>query len=206
MASGVKSGVAGADREEQAPKRNKGFESTHRQMIETAVKLISEKGVEAVSIAALARAMGINRTTVYYHFESKEQLIEEVKAWSSEQLASAFEPEKPRQDRADQIFRFVLENPELLKLWIDDALNDGDIRRLYPHWDEMVEGVRAHFSLGEDADAIDPEVFSINLLTTAFISPRIFKTSVCPDADDAEVIERFRKETMRMLKNRSLVG
>src|ERR1700752_2067815 len=71
---------------EAAPqKRNKGFEETHREMIETAVRLISEKGVEALSIAALARATGVNRTTVYYHFENREALIAAVKAWSSEQ-------------------------------------------------------------------------------------------------------------------------
>ena len=44
-------------------------------MIETAVRLISETGPDALSIAALARAMGINRTTVYYHFEHREALI-----------------------------------------------------------------------------------------------------------------------------------
>ncbi|NHO67343.1 TetR/AcrR family transcriptional regulator [Aestuariicella hydrocarbonica] len=175
-------------------------------MIETAVKLISDKGVEAVSIAALARAMAVNRTTVYYHFDSREKLIEEVKAWSSQQLASAFEPVKPPQDRAEHIFRFVLENPELLRMWVDDALNDGDIRRLYPHWDKMVEGMREKFSLEGDPDGIDPEVFSINLLTMAFIGPSIFKSSVCPDADNELVIQRFRKETMRMLENRSFFG
>lgn len=191
------------EQDEESPKRNKGFEATHRKMIETAVKLISEKGVEAVSIAALARAMDVNRTTVYYHFDSREKLLEEVKDWSSEQLASAFEPEKPRQVRAEHIFRFVLENPELLKMWIDDALNDGDIRRLYPHWDELVAGMRESFSSETDAEDIDAEVFSINLLTMAFIGPRIFKASVCPEADNELVIERFKKETMRMLDSRS---
>jgi AcrR family transcriptional regulator len=193
------------DHSEQLPRRNKGFAATHKEMLETAVSLIAEKGAEAVSIAALARAMGINRTTVYYHFESKEKLIEEVKTWSSEQLASAFEPERPRLERMEHIYRFVLENPELLKMWIDDALNDGDIRRLYPHWDELVRGMHQHFSGTRSADVIDAEVFCINLLTTAFISPRIFKNSVCPDADNELVIERFKAESLRVLDSLALL-
>ena len=32
------------------------------------------------AIAALAREMGINRTTVYYHFDSREALIEALRA------------------------------------------------------------------------------------------------------------------------------
>ena len=31
--------------------------------------------------------MNINRTTVYYHFESRDALLEAVKHWSAEQLA-----------------------------------------------------------------------------------------------------------------------
>ena len=84
-------------------RRNKAFADTHVELIETAVRLIAEKGVEALSMAALAREVGINRTTVYYHFDSKEALIEEVKAWSAGRLAEAFNPDKAPQARMDQI-------------------------------------------------------------------------------------------------------
>src|SRR6516164_3272557 len=125
-----------------AQRRNKGFEDTHQEMIETAVRLISERGVDALSISALSRAMGINRTTVYYHFENREALISAVKAWSAEQLARAFKTAAPTPDRIDYITRFVLENPELIKLWIDDFLSPGDVRDRYPSWDGLVEGFR----------------------------------------------------------------
>ena len=65
------------------PRRNRGFDDTHREMIETAVRLISEKGAEALSVAAIAREMGINRTTVYYHFQSREDLLQAVSAWAT---------------------------------------------------------------------------------------------------------------------------
>src|SRR5258706_163187 len=92
-------------------RRNKGFEDTHQEMIETAVRLISEKGVDSLSIAAISRTMGINRTTVYYHFESREALLEAVKHWSAIQLANGLSPAAPQQERMDFITRFVLQNP-----------------------------------------------------------------------------------------------
>src|SRR5215471_7841591 len=93
-------------------RRHACFEASHQEMIETAVRLISENGLDSLSIAGVARAMGINRTTVYYHFDSRETLIEAVKAWSSAQLGKAFSAPASQQSRIDYITRFVLENPE----------------------------------------------------------------------------------------------
>lgn len=188
-----------------AQKRNKGFDDTHQAMIETAVRLISEKGADAVSIAAVARSMGINRTTVYYHFENRDALIKAVKAWSSEQLAVAFKATTSQPERIDYITRFVLENPELIKLWIEDFLSAGDIRDRYPYWDALVEGIQTRFADDPANAGIDAEVYCINLLTSAFIGPRVFKNSVCPSDDTETVVQRFRREQLRQLKQGALL-
>jgi AcrR family transcriptional regulator len=181
-------------------KRNKGFEDSHQEIIETAVRLISEKGVDSLSISAVARSMGINRTTVYYHFESREDLIKAVKLWSSERLAAAFMSSSPVPERIDYITRFVLENPELIKLWIDDFLSPGDIRERYPNWDALVAGMRETLAASPEGQGIDAEVFCVDLLASAFIGPRVFKNSVCPGADIRTIVERFRGETLRRLR------
>jgi AcrR family transcriptional regulator len=186
-------------------RRNKCFDDSHQEMIETAVRLISEKGVEAVSIAAVARAMGINRTTVYYHFESRETLLGAVRAWSAEQLAKAFDRDAPQQERIDYITRFVLENPELIKLWIEDLIAVGDIRTRYPHWDALVQGIKANFVPAEPGDTIDAEVYCVILLTSAIIGPRVFKNSVRPRSDTETIVKRFRGERQRMLRHANLL-
>lgn len=186
-------------------RRNKGFDDTHREMIDTAVRLISEKGVDALSIAALSRAMNINRTTVYYHFETRETLIDAVKAWSVEQLTKAFGSGGTRAERIDYITRFVLENPELIKLWIDDLVSVGDIRTRYPQWDALVEGIQAIFGAGDANDPVDAEVYSVLLLTSAIIGPRVFKNSVRPGEDVDTVSKRFRSEWQRILNKDGLL-
>ena len=40
-------------------RRYKCFDDTHQEMIEAAVRLISEKGLDSLSISAVARALGI---------------------------------------------------------------------------------------------------------------------------------------------------
>lgn len=188
-----------------ARRRHKCFDDTHREIIATTVRLISERGVGAVSISAVARAMGINRATVYYHFASLDALMDAVKAWSSGQLAKPFTNDAPQQERVDYITRFVLENPDLIKLWIEDLISVGDIRTRYAHWDALVEGIRTHDVATDPGDAIDAEVFCVILLTSAIIGPRVFRNSVCPGADTETVVARFRKEQLRLLRHTTLL-
>jgi AcrR family transcriptional regulator len=183
-----------------SPKRNKSFDETHRDLIETSVRLISERSVAGLSVAALARATGLNRTTIYYHFENRDALLDAVKLWSSEQLSKGLSAAAPQQERIDHITRFVLENPELLKLWIDEFVSPGDIRARYPFWDVLVEGVAA---TGGDIDA---EIFCVLLLTSAIIGPRVFKNSVRPQASADDIAHRFRREEQRWLRQNALLS
>ncbi len=184
------------------PRRNKGYDETHREMIETAVRLIAESGAEALSIAALSRAMGINRTTVYYHFESREALIAAVKDWAAGELAKGMDPGATTPERIGHISHFVLENPELIKLWIDDFVSGRDIRDSYTRWDDLVAGIAASFAAaGQDIDA---EVYCVMLLTASIIGPRVFANSVRPEAGVEAIVARFMREEQRVLRRDGL--
>jgi AcrR family transcriptional regulator len=180
-------------------RRNKGFEATHDAIIQASVRLISEKGVEALSMAAVSRAVGINRTTLYYHFDSREALIAAVNLWSSEQLSRGLEPQVPQQDRIEFIARFVLDNAEIIKLWFEDFVSPGDIRDRYPQWDALVGSMAATMK-GQGGEPVDAEIYCTILLTAAFIAPRVYHLSVRPDLPVEEVAQRFRVEQQRVLQ------
>jgi AcrR family transcriptional regulator len=186
-------------------RRNKGFKDTHQEMIETAVRLISEKGVDSLSIAAIAREMAINRTTVYYHFASRETLLGAVRHWSSEQLAKGLLLAAPQQERMDFITRFVLENPGLIKLWIDDFISPGDIRTRYPCWDVLLESMATTFAARMPSENVDAEVYCVMLLTSAIVGPRVFINSVQPSSDIETVVKRFRLEQQRRIRCDALI-
>lgn len=184
---------------EPAVRRNKGYAATHHALIEAAVRLISERGLDALSLSSLAREVGINRTTIYYHFASRDNLIDAVSEWSAAQLANGFQHDVPQPERIAGVARFVVANPDLIKLWIDQFLAKGDIRDRYPKWDELVAGLAD--SLGSQVDA---EVYATFLLTGAILGPRVFANSVRPDLDEDAVVERFRDEQQRMLRRDGL--
>jgi len=177
--------------------RNKAFLATHETIIETAVRLISLGGVKALSMAAIAREVEMNRATLYYHFKDREALLAAVMEWSSQQLARGFAARTPRVERTDHISRFVLNNPDLITMWIEDFISPGEIRVRYPQWDALVEGMAAH--LAHHPEPVDAEVYCTVMLTAAFIAPRVYHNSVRPDLPIETVVERFTREQMRIL-------
>lgn len=188
-----------------AVRRNKGFEETHRELIETAVRLISESGAESLSIAALARALGINRTTVYYHFESREALLEAVTDWATAQLARGMDESLTRPERAGLINRFVLDNPELAKLWIDDFVSGDDIRKSYPLWDQLAGGTQKLLEAHNPGEDIDGEVYCVIMLAASIIGPRVYSRAVRPDMPAEQITERFVRELQRTLRRDGVI-
>jgi AcrR family transcriptional regulator len=50
----------------------------HSQVIEAAVTLFAERGLEATSMDAIAKASGVSKATIYRHWPAKDSLILEV--------------------------------------------------------------------------------------------------------------------------------
>lgn len=186
-------------------RRNRNYEDTHRVLIEKAVELISELGADSVSVSALARATRINRSTVYYHFDSRESLIAAVRKWSSDELAKGINLDAERREGIEHIPSFVLKNPEIIKLWIDDFIAAGDIRQRYPQWDSLVAHIDQAFRMAPDQEC-DAEVYCVLMLTSAFIGPRVFKNSVRPQESLERIVERFTQEQQRMLRREGVLA
>ncbi|MCJ2179559.1 TetR/AcrR family transcriptional regulator [Novosphingobium album (ex Hu et al. 2023)] len=183
-----------------ARRRNKAFDETHTALIETAVRLVSEKGMEALSLSEVARETGVNRTTIYYHFDSREALVDAVRDWSSRQLAAAFSPGDSREDRTRYIARFVIENPELIGLWAEEFLSPGAIVDRYPEWNRLVAGMREQLASRPETAGIDAEAYCTLMLTWAMLGPRVYRGSVRPDLPVEEAIERMTQAQVGIMR------
>lgn len=188
-----------------ARRRNKGFEETHLALIETAVRLVSEKGMEALSLSEVARVAGVNRTTIYYHFASREALVAAVREWSAEQLGKAFAPSDSAENRTRYITRFVLENPEVVALWTEDFLSPGRIADRYPAFDAMAAGLDQHFAKDARCEGMDGQAYATFLLTWAMLGPRIYRNSVRSDISIDETVERLTRTHMAILGQSGIV-
>jgi AcrR family transcriptional regulator len=174
--------------------RSKNYDYTHRILINKTVEIIEKFGIEAASISSVARAARINRSTVYYHFDSLGALIGAVRKWSWDQIASR--TTFIESDHNDHVSNFVLSNPAIVKLWVDDFISVGDIHQRYPKWSSWVAEIAQAFAdAGDNGDA---EVYCTLMVTSFVIAPRIFRNSVRPDQSLKRVVERFMSEQQRI--------
>ncbi len=54
--------------------------SAHRKVIDAALKLVAERGVDATSMDAIAHESGVSKATIYKHWADKDALMLEIMA------------------------------------------------------------------------------------------------------------------------------
>ncbi len=92
--------------------------TAHQKVLDAAIELIEERGIDGTSMDAIAQRSGVSKATVYKHWKDKETLCLDV-------LASLVEPPPDfntgslRQDLLDYLkYLFRFERPErLMKIW-----------------------------------------------------------------------------------------
>lgn len=177
-------------------RRNRNFAETHRQLIERAVAMVGNDGVDALSVATLARDAGMNRSTVYYHFDSREALLAEVKRWVSSRLSEMLTAPGDPAARLEMVITFVLARPVLIHLWLMDMISGGDINEHFPRWSVLVGMLEGGLrKAGLDGvgqlDTAEAEVWATVLVSSAIMAPRLFIYSVRRQDDKARIAQRF---------------
>ncbi|SNZ15492.1 TetR/AcrR family transcriptional regulator [Hydrogenobacter hydrogenophilus] len=95
---------------------------TKKRILESALKLFSEKGIRETTIKDIAKDVGITEGAIYRHFVSKDEIVKGLFGMYSEEfynrLMSAFE-EKTYKDKfyrmVEEFLNFCFENPEAFK-------------------------------------------------------------------------------------------
>jgi AcrR family transcriptional regulator len=64
---------------------------TAQQIIDTAITLFAKKGYNGVSVDELAKASGVNKATIYYHYKGKKEVFEEVLKYKFDKLLESLE-------------------------------------------------------------------------------------------------------------------
>ncbi|MEL6429177.1 MAG: TetR/AcrR family transcriptional regulator [Planctomycetota bacterium] len=109
--------------DESAPQRKGDASRTKRRIAETAARLFAERGFTATSIREVLDAAGVSAPTLYYHFGSKDGLIEAIVVESLETFVSDVADvegsgriEEALVELTLRVFRFGAERPEAARL------------------------------------------------------------------------------------------
>lgn len=95
---------------------------TKRRILESALRLFSEKGIRETTIKDIAKDVGVTEGAIYRHFVSKDEIVRGLFGMYSEEfynrLMSSFE-EKTYKEKfyraVEEFLNFCFENPEAFK-------------------------------------------------------------------------------------------
>lgn len=76
---------------------------TRSRLLDTALKLFSEHGVEGTSLQMIADELGVTKAAVYYHFKTKDEITEAVAAPAVQELDQIIEEAQKKRSRGAQI-------------------------------------------------------------------------------------------------------
>lgn len=123
--------------------------STRQRTLDAALDLFGARGVDAVSLDEIARAVGVRKQTVLYWFPSKDDLVDAVLETVAAELAVVIDaavrsaPDDPL-DRIDAVvravFRPAVRRPALLGLVREvSRLPEAHADRLRTHVEPLVD-------------------------------------------------------------------
>lgn len=85
---------------------------TQRRLVEAAIQLFRDRGFRGTSVADVARRAGVSKPTFYYHFDSKDSMLQRLLESSLELVDAALERVEngdPAQSAVDRLYGLVRE-------------------------------------------------------------------------------------------------
>ena len=76
---------------EDPPKRRLSWNARHQDLLEKGLVIVREKGVDALTLGALAQLVGVSKPVVYDHFETRSALLTALYRWIDAERKRAFQ-------------------------------------------------------------------------------------------------------------------
>ena len=193
-------------RESQKKSRIRNPAKTRAKLLQATIDLVGEKGAESLSLREAARRANVSRGIAYWHFDDRDQLLNEAKAWISEQLQQGvkrFDRSASLHDRTLYTTKLVLEHPQASKLLIMAALAGRDLdphHQLYKLVSQMLRELKTRGGARPD---VDLEIMTYIMLGS--LATTIMLGAQHKGGDMNKLAERFTNEWNRILNEGILV-
>ncbi len=165
-------------------RRTRGGPHTRKQILDASLRLFSERGFARTTVRDIARAAGITDAAIYYHFQSKrdllEALVEERGFVASLQELERVAADLPLQETLLWMARGAInimdENRDFLRLIIMEGLGGDDsaleqYHRLVDLWESALSAVLQRYAKKGELSRNAPEATArqiIYLILMAF--------------------------------------
>jgi AcrR family transcriptional regulator len=178
--------------------RRRGMRATHEAILDAAEAMMARCGPGGLSVSEVSHRAGINRTTAYQHFRTREQLIAAVIGRRSRAVKRMLESEIPLGERIDQMAELCFRWPEIARLMLFHLLSEAGVTE-DEAWRSFVESVTALAVSDRARPAIDAEMLAAILLGGTLVWSILARRPQAGATAAREEPARFARELKRVL-------
>jgi TetR/AcrR family transcriptional regulator len=153
-----------------------------RRILNAAIEAFGEQNQAAVRVEDIAQRAGVNKSLIYYYFESKEKLYDAVVA---DLIDTGFDfmaptPTATMSEWMEHVLRWAREHPRdpQARVWVFEGMSDaGEVVRERERTRSLSESTRVVIraqARGEVDPDLDPEMITL-MMISLFITPQILR-------------------------------
>ena len=177
--------------------RRSDFESSRRRILAAAREVTAERGPEALTVSEVAHRAGLNRTTTYQHFRTRDDLVGAVMSVMVDDVTRMLLLPLPLEERIDHIAAFLHEHPEIARLTLHQLLTENPVPR---EGLDAVLGEVQRIATGPGAQpGVDHEMLAYMLICMSTLWPLVARALHDDEADARHATERLTQELKRLL-------
>jgi AcrR family transcriptional regulator len=177
--------------------RRSDFQRTRQRIVEAARRLIGQRGPESLTVSAVAHAAGINRTTAYQHFRTRDELVRAVTGELIAEVGAWLAGQRPIVEHIDAVAGYFLEHPELARLAIHWLLSETPIPREGMHL--FLQETRRLVEGGGARGDADPEMLGHLMMGVAVLWPLHARIEFEDEGARRAATARLARELKRVL-------
>lgn len=156
---------------------------------------MAERGMEGLTVVAVAQRAGLNRSTAYQHFPKRNDLVEAVAGDFAAEVRRIFAEPRPFGDQIDFFVEYFFEHPDIARIWMFQLLSGQAAAS--PGWGDYVGAIENLAASPRSEDGIDAEMFGVIGVASALVWSLMARQR--PDEDRARIdTARFARELKRL--------
>lgn len=171
--------------------------ASRRSLLAAARELVAENGIDALTVVGVAERAGLNRSTAYQHFRSRDELVEAVGAAFTRDLRAMFSEPRALGEQIDFFAHHFREHPDIARLWMSHLLRDAE-PVAKPGWDEYVAALARLANSPRSQDGIDAEMLCVIGMTSALVWSLMVRERTSSEKAARAETDRFARELKRL--------
>ncbi len=161
-------------------------------LLKAARELVAERGTDAVTVVAVAERAGLNRSTAYQHFRSREELLEAVASQFADEVRRLFLQPRDFGARVEFFVEYFRDHPDIARIWMFQLLaGQSGIAR---GWEDYVSYHEHLARSPRSQDGIDAEMLGVIGMTSALVWSLMVRERTRSDEQAREETHRFARE------------